>query len=93
MLLLETLGKRRILLAAYRGLSPEITSGLFSRGLFWWLNSLLVNGFKNVLSAEDIFPINESLSSRKLSGDLQSRWDACKSLIDEFSDAPTKVSR
>ncbi|KAH7388905.1 ABC transporter [Cadophora sp. MPI-SDFR-AT-0126] len=77
MLLLETLGKRRFLLAAYRGLSPEITSGLFSRGFFWWLNSLLTNGFKNVLSADDIFPINESLSSRKLSDDLQSRWDAC----------------
>ncbi|PVH72311.1 P-loop containing nucleoside triphosphate hydrolase protein [Cadophora sp. DSE1049] len=77
MLLLETLGKRRFLLAAYRGLSPEITSGLFSRGFFWWLNSLLANGFKNVLSADDIFPINENLSSRKLSDDLQSRWDAC----------------
>ncbi|CZT49492.1 related to multidrug resistance-associated protein [Rhynchosporium secalis] len=76
-LLLETLGKRRILLAAYRGLSPENTSGLFSRGLFWWLNSLLTNGFKNVLSAKDIFPINESLSSRKLTHDLQSRWDRC----------------
>ncbi|KAH7310266.1 ABC transporter [Rhexocercosporidium sp. MPI-PUGE-AT-0058] len=77
MLLLETLGKRRILLAAYRGLSPENTSGLFSRGFFWWLNSLLTNGFKNVLSAEDIFPINESLSSRKLTDDLQSRWENC----------------
>ncbi|KAG4434582.1 hypothetical protein IFR05_009938 [Cadophora sp. M221] len=77
MLLLETFGKRRILLAAYRGLSPENTSGLFSRGFFWWLNSLLTNGFKNVLSADDIFPINESLSSRKLTNDLQSRWDKC----------------
>tara|TARA_R110002060_G_scaffold55911_3_gene66308 strand:- start:267 stop:959 length:693 start_codon:yes stop_codon:yes gene_type:complete len=78
MLLLETLGKRRILLAAYRGLSPEITSGLFSRGFFWWLNSLLANGFKNVLSTDDIFPINESLSSRKLSDDLQARWASCE---------------
>ncbi|KAL2059858.1 hypothetical protein VTL71DRAFT_10013 [Oculimacula yallundae] len=77
MLLLETLGKRRILLAAYRGLSPENTSGLFSRGLFWWLNSLLTNGFKNILSAEDIFPINESLSSCKLTNDLHSRWEKC----------------
>lgn len=78
MLILETVGKRTILLAAYRGLSPEITSGLFSRGFFWWLNSLLLTGFKNVLSIDDIFPVNKNLSSRKLSDDLQSRWDRCK---------------
>jgi ATP-binding cassette subfamily C (CFTR/MRP) protein 1 len=78
MLLLETVGKRRILLSAYHGLSPERTSGLFSRGFFWWLNDMLLNGFKGVLSVNDIFPVTEKLSSQKLSDDLQRRWDKCE---------------
>jgi ATP-binding cassette, subfamily C (CFTR/MRP), member 1 len=78
MLVLEAVEKRRILLATYHDLSPEITSGIFSRGLFWWLNPLLVNGFKRILSVNDLFPINEKLASDRLSEDLQARWNRCE---------------
>lgn len=78
MLVLEAVEKRRILLATYHDLSPEITSGVFGRGLFWWLNSLLVNGFKKILSVNDLFPINEKLASDRLCEDLQARWNKCE---------------
>jgi len=74
----EAVSKRRILLAAWRDISPENTSGVFSRGLFWWLNELLVSGFKGVLSVDDLFEINEKLGAERLGEDLQVRWENCK---------------
>jgi len=43
-IVLEGLGKRSILLEAWREASRESTSGVFNRSLFWWLNGLLVSG-------------------------------------------------
>lgn len=40
-LISEATQKTRILIASYVDPSPEATSGLYSRGLFWWLNPLL----------------------------------------------------
>ncbi|EFX02266.1 ABC multidrug transporter [Grosmannia clavigera kw1407] len=43
-LLAEAVEKRGRLLEPYRGLSPEETSGIYSRSMFWWLNRLLRGG-------------------------------------------------
>jgi len=75
---LEAVDKRHILLAAWSEISPENTSGMVSRGLFWWLNALLVRGFKDILSLDDLFSINRNLSSEKLCGLLQARWNKCR---------------
>lgn len=72
-LVLETKNKRKILAGAYRSLSREATSGLLSRGLFWWLRHLLSDGSRRVLAVEDLESINEKLGSRKLSSELQAR--------------------
>ncbi|KAM7219752.1 ABC multidrug transporter [Rhypophila decipiens] len=72
-LVLETKNKSKILAGAYRSLSREATSGLLSRGLFWWLRHLLSDGSRRVLAVEDLESINEKLASRKLSSELQAR--------------------
>jgi len=72
-LVLETKNKRKILAGAYRSLSREATSGLLSRGLFWWLRHLLSDGSRRVLAVEDLESINEKLGSRKLSSELHAR--------------------
>ncbi|KAK5990162.1 ABC multidrug transporter B [Cladobotryum mycophilum] len=74
-LVLEALDKRRLLVGAYSRLSREATSSIFSRSAFWWLNSLLLDGSKRVLSIRDLFSINEKLSSEQLAQDLQTQWD------------------
>lgn len=38
-LVAEAVEKRRILLDRYRYSSPEVTSGIYSRSFFWWLNT------------------------------------------------------
>ncbi|KAK1659593.1 ABC transporter [Colletotrichum godetiae] len=73
-LVLETKNKRKILAGVYRSFSREATSGLLSRGLFWWLKYLLSDGYRRILAVEDLESINEKLRSSKLSSELQVRW-------------------
>jgi ATP-binding cassette subfamily C (CFTR/MRP) protein 1 len=43
-LIAEAIEKREILLTRYRNSSPEVTSGIYSRSFFFWLNSLMTTG-------------------------------------------------
>jgi hypothetical protein len=49
----EAIEKRHILLQQYQSISPEATSGIYSRSFFFWLNKLMTTGFNKVLSNED----------------------------------------
>ncbi|CAG8388874.1 unnamed protein product [Penicillium salamii] len=62
----EAWEKRPILLSQYQNLSPEATSGILARGVFWWLNSLMRTGFTRSLTNHDLLPIHDSLAARKL---------------------------
>ncbi|KAK1622226.1 ABC transporter [Colletotrichum phormii] len=75
MFLLEVQGKRRFLLAALRHLSPEATSGIIARGFFWWLNSLLVKGFKATLSPSTLYDIDDDMRSEYLLQNLDNAWN------------------
>lgn len=76
MLVIESIEKRNILSSAYKNVSTESTSGLFNRALFCWLNPLLLKGYISVLSAENLFPITENLSSIEVVENLQRGWQA-----------------
>lgn len=54
-LITEAIEKRSILLDRYRHFSPEVTSGIYSRSFFWWLNTLMRTGFRRVLGNEDLY--------------------------------------
>lgn len=43
-LIAEAIEKRDILLERYRTPNLEVTSGIYSRSFFWWLNSLMTTG-------------------------------------------------
>ncbi|CAG8920353.1 unnamed protein product [Penicillium salamii] len=62
----EVWEKRPILLSQYQNLSPEATSGILSRSIFWWLNSLMRTGFARSLTNHDLLPIHDSLAARRL---------------------------
>ncbi|KAH8805003.1 P-loop containing nucleoside triphosphate hydrolase protein [Xylogone sp. PMI_703] len=73
-LVLEATEKGRILLAPYRNLSIEQKSSMFNRGVFWWLNGLLISGSKRVLAPEDLFKIDEALDSTAIGTSIQANW-------------------
>lgn len=54
-LAVEAWEKRSILLAQYRELSPEVTSGILNRTVFWWLNPLMKAGFGRLLTDQDLY--------------------------------------
>lgn len=82
LLVLEAVEKRS-LLVGLRGLSKETTSGLFSHGTFWWLNSLLVTGSKRTLLLEDLPAVHEKLDSERLGTKFQTAWNGCMCLVHE----------
>lgn len=80
MLSLEAIEKRS-LLGLHTHFSVESTSGFISRSLFWWLNPLLVTGFKSILSVDDLPAVHEKLDSERLGDKLQAQWDKCEWIV------------
>jgi ATP-binding cassette subfamily C (CFTR/MRP) protein 1 len=54
-LTVEAWEKRSILLSHYQDLSPEVTSGILGRSVFWWLNPLMKTGFGRLLTDQDLY--------------------------------------
>ena len=73
-LLAESIEKRSILLPPYRDLSPEETSGIYSRSFFFWLNQLMTTGFHRLLSNDDLYPVDSGMSSVVLQNRIQRAW-------------------
>ncbi|KAF7958001.1 hypothetical protein EAE96_003568 [Botrytis aclada] len=74
LLILETKGKRKILFQRYGYHSPESTSGLFARRLFWWLNPLFRLGFGGVVRDEDLYVADGELLTDACGDRLRKHW-------------------
>lgn len=72
----EATSKRPYLLAKYRNLSTEATSGTYSKAVFWWLNGLLKAGYSKLLSVRDLDEIDEALSSITVGHRFEAAWAA-----------------
>ncbi|KFY33447.1 hypothetical protein V494_07619 [Pseudogymnoascus sp. VKM F-4513 (FW-928)] len=46
--------------------SPEETSGIFSLGVFFWLNRMFLEGYSKILALKDLYPLDSTLSSKYL---------------------------
>ncbi|KAI8627665.1 multidrug resistance-like protein [Xylariaceae sp. FL1651] len=55
--------------------NPEVTSGLYSRGLVWWMNPLLLDGFRRLLRPDDLYSLDESMSAAVLHEAFWAAWD------------------
>ncbi|TDZ58384.1 ABC transporter atnG [Colletotrichum trifolii] len=75
MILLESTEKRRILVPHLKGYSKEVTSGTFNRSVFFWLSSLFINGYRNILKLDDLYPLDPKLASQPLYEKLAAAWD------------------
>ncbi|KAK7987123.1 hypothetical protein PG988_002111 [Apiospora saccharicola] len=77
LLILESLEKRRILLPRYRTLPPESTAGLFNQAFCWWLNPLLVYGYRHVHSLKTLPEVDEDLCiDTETNSRLTAKWNA-----------------
>ena len=69
------------------GPSPEETIGTFNRLFYFWLNDLLIRGYRNDLVENDMFPLDRDLSSDTLRLKFQTAWEKGKTLLDECAHA------
>lgn len=46
--------------------SPEETSGIFSLGVFFWLNRIFRLGYKKILTIDDLYPLDSALEAKSL---------------------------
>jgi hypothetical protein len=68
--LLELGEKRGILLSPWNHQTPETTSSIINRSFFWWLNNLLLRGFRSSLFTDTLYEVDESMKSEKLFNNL-----------------------
>lgn len=78
---LELKEKHSILLPPWNYLGPEMTASVVNRGLFWWLNDLLIRGFRATLSGNALYDTDAAIKSWRLLGNIQAArrmWSAPK---------------
>lgn len=80
LLRLENIGKRPLLLEIHADISHEETAGLFSRGLFFWLNRLMITGSRQVLNLRTLFSIHQRINSSATFSQLKKAIGNSKSI-------------
>ncbi|KAI0113784.1 multidrug resistance-like protein [Nemania sp. FL0031] len=76
LLVMEAVEKGRFLVhsnSSHR--NPELTSGLYSRGLIWWMNPLLLDGFRRLLRPDDLYSLDGSMSADVLHRAFWRSWN------------------
>ncbi|KAJ8118405.1 hypothetical protein OPT61_g603 [Boeremia exigua] len=64
--------------------SPEETSGIFSLGVFFWLNQLFLTGYRTTLTIETLLPLDSTLESEALHAKFSRNMDYDKLQSDKF---------
>lgn len=64
--------------------SPEETSGIFSLGIFSWLNKLFIDGYSKILAIEDLYPLDSTLNGKVLHDEFSKNVDYSKLKGDKF---------
>ncbi|RAH55406.1 ABC multidrug transporter [Aspergillus piperis CBS 112811] len=83
-LLLEAQEKSRWLDWDEKKHSPEETSGIFSLGVFFWLNRMFLRGYRKVLATEDLYPLDSSFDATSLNEEFSRNMDYSKLKCDKF---------
>ncbi|KAK1757136.1 P-loop containing nucleoside triphosphate hydrolase protein [Echria macrotheca] len=76
LLLLESAQKTRWVISwDIKGHSPEETAGVFSLGAYAWLNRLFRDGYKKILTLDDLFPLDSNIASEALYAEAEKYLD------------------
>ncbi|KAJ0305181.1 hypothetical protein COL5a_010218 [Colletotrichum fioriniae] len=91
--ILEAQEKTRYLVSSSSSYGPEETSGIYSRGLFWWLTPLLLTGFRRLLKPLDLFILDGSMSAAALNERFWLHWNKSPSSLSTGDEQPGEASR
>ncbi|KAJ3488621.1 hypothetical protein NLG97_g6170 [Lecanicillium saksenae] len=74
LVLLEAKGKTGHLVARARAVAPEETAGIYARAALAWVAPLLRTGFQRLLRPDDMFALDEEMSTEILNQRFWSHW-------------------
>lgn len=83
-LLLEAQQKSRWVNWDEKEHSPEETSGIFSLGVFFWLNRMFMDGYKKILTIDDLYPLDNSVKCESLHEEFSKNMDYSKLSSSKF---------
>lgn len=83
-LLLEAKKKSQWLIWDEKHHSPEEFSGIFSLGVFAWLNKMFLDGYKGVLTMDDLYPLDNALDGKTLHSRFSAHMDYTKIKGDKY---------
>lgn len=66
LLISESVQKKKWLIWDRKDVSPEETSGIYSLGVFSWLNRLFIQGYQGILTMKSLYPLDEALLTEVL---------------------------
>ncbi|PWY83785.1 P-loop containing nucleoside triphosphate hydrolase protein [Aspergillus sclerotioniger CBS 115572] len=83
-LLLEAKQKTRWVSWDEKKHSPEETSGIFSLGVFFWLNKMFLMGYSKVLTIDDLYPLDSAFDSKAIHDEFARNIDYSKLKGDKY---------
>ncbi|KAM0814101.1 hypothetical protein AB5N19_14103 [Seiridium cardinale] len=83
-LLLEAQRKSRWISWDEKEHSPEETSGIFSLGVFFWLNKMFLEGYRKVLTIKDLYPLDASMNGKLIYDEFSRNMDYAKMKGDKY---------
>lgn len=73
-LIFESGEKAKYLPAEMRNRRPEEISSILNRGIFYWLNRLMVKGSRKLLFPDDLYELNEKMTAEYLAMSYIKHW-------------------
>ncbi|CAG8983983.1 hypothetical protein HYALB_00009585 [Hymenoscyphus albidus] len=83
-LLLEAQQKSRWVSWDKKEHSPEETSGIFSLGVYFWLNKMFLVGYRQIMTVEDLYPLDNSFDAISLHDRFSANMDYSELKGDNF---------
>lgn len=74
LLVAESWEKTSLITKTDEAYSPEAISGSFNRWVFWWINQLMLLGYKTNVLMKDLFPVDDQMRSRLMQDRFQKEW-------------------
>ncbi|OAA81152.1 multidrug resistance-like protein [Akanthomyces lecanii RCEF 1005] len=75
LVLLEARGKTAHLVRGTRALAPEETAGIYARAALAWVAPLLRTGFRRLLRPDDMFALDDDMSTAMLNEKFWAHWN------------------
>lgn len=77
-LIVESGEKAKYLPDSMRDRRPEETSSILNRGIFYWLNRLMVKGSRNLLFPDDLYELSDKMTADHLAMSYIKHWQKAK---------------